>query len=131
MKHGFKGANSASDQLQPLKTVLSRSKITVLELGTGCGVVGIALAKFYPGAKIQVTDLPDAEELAQYNVDIARLGNIEYQNLDWAEEIPDSVKTNGLDLILVYVKVFSPLSRYLPFRQGTRVSNTANKSQQF
>lgn len=93
-----------SSALSLLRSVLSKPKLNVLELGTGCGVVGITLAHCFEGATLQLTDVPEAEELAAHNIELARgkLGDrIEYQNLDWELPIPDTVTAEGLDIILV------------------------------
>lgn len=102
---------------------MRKPKLNVLELGTGCGVVGIATAYCFPNAKIQISDVPEAEELAVYNVDLARIKvgeRLEYQNLDWELPIPDTVKTEGLDLVLVSDCTYNTVS--IPYLVSTLVS---------
>src|SRR5271156_5380782 len=51
-----------------LKTLLSKEKFEVLELGTGCGIVGITMAKRFSNAQILITDMSEAEEIARHNI---------------------------------------------------------------
>lgn len=60
-------------QLPALDATLSRSRLRVLELGAGCGILGITLAHLFPDAEVLLTDLEDAEEIISCNVAAARL----------------------------------------------------------
>ncbi|KAF3019299.1 hypothetical protein E8E14_008372 [Neopestalotiopsis sp. 37M] len=91
---------SKSGHIMPI----TRKDINVLELGSGVGILGIALGtSIQPMARAQgtelekatvlMTDLPEAEERAQANVERYQSGGhsddqsteILYENLDWDE----------------------------------------------
>uniref|UniRef100_A0A8R1J058 Uncharacterized protein n=1 Tax=Caenorhabditis japonica TaxID=281687 RepID=A0A8R1J058_CAEJA len=87
----------------------------VLELGSGTGVCGIALAAL--GADVILTDLPDRLSLLDKNVEANRdlVGNrAKTQVLDWTNgKIPD-----GIDIVLAvdcvyYNSTISPLINLL------------------
>ncbi|KAF1953875.1 hypothetical protein CC80DRAFT_595433 [Byssothecium circinans] len=83
-----------------------------LELGTGCGVVGITLAFTIPNSNIILTDLSEAREIVQRNISLSKpslLGTVEFQELDWKDEnLPSSLSStntscplcNQIDLIV-------------------------------
>lgn len=78
--------------------------LQVLELGSGCGIVGIALAELLPQCSVMLTDLPEVEDIVMQNIAAARpaqSSKIEYQNLDWDEPLPENLCHEPIDLILV------------------------------
>lgn len=88
--------NPRLPRLQYIQRVLSKEKLGVLELGAGCGIAGITVARRFSNAKVILTDLPEAEEIARYNITMAAaqtggepsFAKIEYQNLDWGKPLP-------------------------------------------
>ena len=46
----------------------SLDPILVLELGCGCGIVGLSVAQMVPNATVIVTDLPENEDIVNRNV---------------------------------------------------------------
>ncbi|KAJ5708270.1 hypothetical protein N7488_008071, partial [Penicillium malachiteum] len=77
--------------------------LQVVELGAGCGIVGIALATMLDGCKVLLTDLPEVEEIVTRNLDEAHLqpsSTVDYQTLDW-DEPPTDLCSQPIDLILV------------------------------
>ncbi len=88
---------------------MSKDKLEVLELGTGCGVVGLTVAQRFPKADVLITDILEAEEIAQHNIGMVvghpspdgSFPKIVYQNLDWEKCLPDNLRNRNLDLILV------------------------------
>jgi len=88
----------------------------VLELGAGCGIVGITVAKRFPKANVLLTDLPDAEDIARHNIsaNVTQFknqpspANIEYQNLDWEEPLPNNICNGDLDVVLVADCTYNP-----------------------
>lgn len=67
--------------------------LCVLELGTGCGIVGLTLAALLPGASLTLTDLPDAEEIVAHNLShthdlLAPGSRAAFAELDWAAPLP-------------------------------------------
>ncbi|KAF2034654.1 hypothetical protein EK21DRAFT_97297 [Setomelanomma holmii] len=84
---------------------LQNGRPQVLELGTGCGMVGIVIAKTVPGANVLLTDLAEAEEIVQKNIkqaELAKGATATFQELDWDEELPPvlRLKSSVLDLIV-------------------------------
>ncbi|CAG8904705.1 unnamed protein product [Penicillium egyptiacum] len=89
-------------QMPALHHVLTRnSSIQVVELGAGCGIVGIGLAQMVPHCSVLLTDLPEVEEIITRNMNAARpapQSRLRYQNLDWEQPLDH---LGSLDLILV------------------------------
>lgn len=78
--------------------------LQALELGSGCGIVGIALAELLPQCSVLLTDLPEVEDIVMQNIAAAKpaqSSKIEYQNLDWDEPLPENLWHEPIDLILV------------------------------
>ncbi|KAI5201750.1 hypothetical protein E4T42_04269 [Aureobasidium subglaciale] len=90
-----------------LESVLSSAtyrKLNVLELGCGCGVVGIGLAQTVPDCDVLLTDLPEVDELVERNIAAANpamSSNIDFAALDWEAPLPPKVSSRAFDLILV------------------------------
>ena len=83
-----------------------RSKsIRAIELGTGCGIVGIALSRLVASCSVVLTDLPEVEEIVERNMAVAADGasspKAQFHVLDWDEELPVDICREGVDLILV------------------------------
>ena len=75
----------------------------VLELGAGCGIVGIAIAKMFMHTQVTLTDLPDATELIKVNKQLADpdgASHIRCHVLDWDKELPSELMSN-LDLVII------------------------------
>ncbi|MCJ1377430.1 hypothetical protein MMC17_000525 [Xylographa soralifera] len=91
----------------PLRNLLHTPRSTplhVLELGTGCGIAGLALAQMRPEAHVMLTDLPQAMDILSLNIAAARLANgshVEHLPLDWDAELPTSVRERRFELVLV------------------------------
>ncbi|CAG7921139.1 unnamed protein product [Penicillium olsonii] len=89
-----------------LEKVLSTSRTSltqVVELGAGCGIVGIGLAQMLANCSVLLTDLPEVEEIITRNIHCTRPGDVSsvrYQNLDW-EQPPDDLCSQPIALILV------------------------------
>jgi methylase of polypeptide subunit release factors len=81
-----------------LRKGLSRSKDTgryrILELGAGCGIVGIAIAQVLTETDVILTDLPEAH--------LAKESTLAFQVLDWDVELPANLQTpsSSLDLVI-------------------------------
>jgi precorrin-6B methylase 2 len=86
-----------------IKTVPQPS---VLELGTGCGIVAITFALSVPDSRVIATDLEEAAEVASDNLEQAP--NTSYLNLDWSEPLPLKVAHENFDLILVADCTYNP-----------------------
>jgi hypothetical protein len=90
----------------------------ILELGSGCGVVGLSLAQTVPGARVLLTDLPEAEEIVERNITQAQLAEgatVAFRELDWDAELPVDLRTpsNKLDLVLAADCTYNSDSRYV------------------
>lgn len=79
---------------------------SVLELGTGCGIVAITFALSVPTSRVIATDLQEAAEVASGNLEQAT--NASYLNLDWSEELPSKIESESFDLILVADCTYNP-----------------------
>jgi release factor glutamine methyltransferase len=65
-----------------------RSPICILDLGTGSGAIGIALAKAFPKSEVMAVDIdPDVLELAQENALGSQIANISFIRSDWFENV--------------------------------------------
>ncbi|MDR3143315.1 MAG: peptide chain release factor N(5)-glutamine methyltransferase [Puniceicoccales bacterium] len=60
----------------------------VLDLGTGSGAIGLALAKAFPSSRVTAVDIdPEALLLAKENAESNRVSNIHFVRSDWFEKI--------------------------------------------
>ncbi|KAF2084226.1 S-adenosyl-L-methionine-dependent methyltransferase [Saccharata proteae CBS 121410] len=87
-------------------TLLSATykKLNVLELGSGCGIVGISLAQSVPDCDVTLTDLPEAQEIAEKNIESmnpAMASRVQFEPLDWAKPLPPSIRHRIFDMIIV------------------------------
>lgn len=90
----------------------------VIELGTGCGIVGISLAQLIEGADIVLTDLPEAREVVERNlkcVEIVARPSIRFEELDWNAKLPSSLQSESplFNLILAADCTYNADSRYV------------------
>lgn len=79
-------------------------RLNVLELGSGCGIVGKALASIRPDCHVILSDLIDAMELILHNIADSQLASgsrLSSMILDWGQELPASITAEQFDLILV------------------------------
>ena len=79
-------------------------KLNVIELGSGCGIVGISLAQSIPDCDVLLTDLPEAREIAERNIRCANpaMGSkVSFLELDWEKPLPATVASKSFDLILI------------------------------
>ena len=97
-----------STQLPLLEYVLVSAtyrKLHVLELGCGCGTVGIALAQSVPDCNVILTDLEEVTELVEANIERmqpAMSSKVSFEPLDWeGEELPARILGRTNDLIVV------------------------------
>lgn len=93
-----------------LDTANSR-KINAIELGSGCGIVGICLAQSTPNCDVLLTDLPEAQEIAERNLarmKPARESKAEFQQLNWDEPLPESIDGRTFDIILIADCTYNP-----------------------
>lgn len=75
-----------------LEIIPSHRPVSILELGTGTGIIGISLALERPKAAILATDISSAAlDIARHNAKRHQITNIRFLSSNWFESIP-SVK---------------------------------------
>lgn len=101
-------------RLQELLTRDTTQSLKVLELGAGCGLVGISLAQMRK-CKVLLTDLEDAQDILKTNLDCAKPASgstLESAVLQWGEGI-NGFKDAKFDLVLVSDCIYNPDSSVL------------------
>lgn len=89
-------------------------RLRVLEVGAGCGIVGIALSQLRK-SEVVLTDLQDAQDIMQSNVDCAAPApgsSLKRQVLEWGAGLGDLENAN-FDLVLVSDCIYNPDSSVL------------------
>lgn len=85
---------------------------SILELGSGCGIAGLQLADLCPTSDVLLTDLPDAMDIMNHNVERAKFvsnrGKIATAILDWDESLPERVAKRRFDLVIVSDCTYNP-----------------------
>ncbi len=103
--------NKSSDPSEISKLVQNSRKrrINILELGSGCGIVGIAFAQRLK-SDVLLTDLDDAAKVLEMNVKLAapKAGSsVRAEVLDWSSDLHDSLNAK-YDLVLVSDCIYNP-----------------------
>ncbi|TKX26236.1 hypothetical protein C1H76_1589 [Elsinoe australis] len=99
-------ALQASAAVPPLEHALVSAtfkRLNVIELGCGCGIVGIGLAQSIPDSDVLLTDLPEVQELVEKNISTANLAissRVEFAPLDWESKLPKAVASRNFDIIV-------------------------------
>lgn len=98
LREGFQRSTTGSDGGEP-------QSLSIIELGTGCGVVGISLVQILRNCKVLLTDLPAAEELVSRNMSISRRvegSSLDFQVLDWDDDdVGNDIYASVYDMIVV------------------------------
>jgi len=79
-------------------------KLHVLELGCGCGTVGISIAQTVPDCDVLLTDLEEVRELVDANIERmkpAMCSKASFASLDWEVPLPAAITARTQDLIIV------------------------------
>jgi len=103
-------------RLPLLETTLSNPGLNILELGAGCGIVGITLLHTLPKPHtILLTDLLEATSILTQNLtpSILRLpsskhATISHQVLDWSLPLPSNVSATKWELVVVADCTYNP-----------------------
>ena len=86
--------------------------LNILELGCGCGIVGLGLVVLLDNCHVTLTDLPSAESIAVRNIEHSRnkfRGTASFRVYDWDDPIsPYSQDQKPPDIILVADCTYNP-----------------------
>ena len=106
--------DGVAPRLHGLEALITKEKLTVLELGAGCGIVGLTLGAHRSQATtIQLTDLPEATSILERNISQYRQTKctsvVTQKVLDWSdEELPTDIASTIWDLVLVADCTYNP-----------------------
>jgi len=78
--------------------------LNVIELGCGCGMVGICLTQLLPTCNVLLTDMPEAEEIVCRNLAVMNplpSSRAVFMTLDWEAPLPEAIKDQKFDLVIV------------------------------
>ena len=78
--------------------------LKVLELGSGCGIAGIAFAQLWPQCQVFLTDLTEAMDVLESNIAKAAPAvgtKLSCALLDWGEAFPEALRSTIFDVVLV------------------------------
>lgn len=117
------------------------SQVRVLELGAGCGILGLGIARALRGCEVVLTDLPHNEYLASCNIEAFQAqhqeqnrnpakqehSRVSFQALNWKEPLPDSLSNHHFDLFIASDVTYNFDST--PFLVGT-ISSLVQRSPQ-
>jgi predicted nicotinamide N-methyase len=104
----------AAPTLQNLESLILGTELDVLELGAGCGIVGLTLASHCDSEPtVQLTDLPEATSILDRNVTCYQQtrakSKVNHQVLDWSiEQLPSNIASTAWNLILVADCTYNP-----------------------
>jgi len=79
-------------------------RLHAIELGCGCGSVGISLAQSVPDCNVLLTDLPEVAELVEANIERMKpaiSSRVTFEPLDWEAPLPEKLQHRTNDLIIV------------------------------
>ncbi|PQE20985.1 UPF0665 family protein [Rutstroemia sp. NJR-2017a BBW] len=98
--------------LESLLAGKENDSINALELGAGCGIVGVTLGTVFRDVtrKILLTDLSEASEILEHNLALSTLSEskISHKVLDWSEPLPEFVQKELWNLVLVADCTYNP-----------------------
>jgi predicted nicotinamide N-methyase len=98
--------------LPELEKLLSKKGLNVLELGAGCGIVGLTLASSCPTATLTLTDLPEATSILCHNLALhqpaPRHPAPTHRVLDWSRPLPARVAAQTFDLVALADCTYNP-----------------------
>lgn len=97
--------------------------VTVVELGSGCGTVGIWLGRYSTNFDVVLTDLPEAEDIVRKNIAENEVRSVAFEALDWEEPIPQTVRGLAVDLIVAADCTYNPDSSPALVRTLTSLSS--------
>lgn len=91
--------------LAKIQSIDDRYSLQILELGAGCGIVGLEMCYLYPASNILLTDLPEAMGILSHNTKQVKshthIGQLEIAELNWEKPLPEPLKISPKDIVLV------------------------------
>ncbi|KAH8598881.1 putative methyltransferase-domain-containing protein [Bisporella sp. PMI_857] len=102
---------SEQSRLPHLQKTLEKKNLNILELGAGCGIVGITLSTYFPSSQVLLTDLPEATSILTRNLSLLPSSishAIAQQVLDWSSPLPSQVQAERWDLVVVADCTYNP-----------------------
>ena len=110
--------DSQNDAIEKTDSEKCLKEFSILEIGAGVGLPGIAAAKCGAARYVSITDRDDLLALAQQNVDINGVGDVvKVQELDWFAVESSEVVKDEFDLVIgadiVYWEEQDPLMHCL------------------
>ena len=86
--------------------------LRILELGSGCGIVGLQISDVCSTSDVLLTDLPQAMDILNYNVEHAKLESSRALPttavLDWDHPLPPVVAKQQSDLVIMSDCTYNP-----------------------
>ncbi|KAK5133096.1 hypothetical protein LTR08_008206 [Meristemomyces frigidus] len=86
-------------------------RLNVIELGCGCGLVGISVAQSITDCDVLLTDLPEVTELVEANIqrmNAAIASRVRFEPLDWEKPLPTMLQSRMNDLVIVSECTYNP-----------------------
>lgn len=97
---------------RPQRSIADLRPVQILELGSGCGIGGLTIATLFPNSRVVLTDLPDAEAVAQKNIaeanKLIKERSAEFEVYDWDGPAPKKVAERTFDMILIADCTYNP-----------------------
>jgi hypothetical protein len=107
------------------------SSFSVLELGCGCGVVGLSLAQTVANVTVVMTDLPENEDIVKLNIALLKTApgsSAVFKPLPWGSSLPKDFGLPFYDLIFAADCTYNPdsspalVQTLVAFSEGSNTS---------
>jgi predicted nicotinamide N-methyase len=101
--HASVGKSGISVLDKAVCDVDAKGVFSVIELGAGVGLAGLALARVMPKASVLLTDVPEVEALLARSIAANKMDptNVTFEVLDWEQEISSTIAEKKFDMIIV------------------------------
>ena len=102
----------ATSDLAKLIQRTTRSGLRILELGSGCGIVGLQISGICSTSDVLLTDLPQAMDILEYNVEHAKYessrARLTTAVLNWDRPLPQVVADQPKDVVVLADCTYNP-----------------------